>query len=277
MLTGHVAVNGKITSANEAKISVFDRGYLYGDGLMEVMYAYRGEVVAAALHLERLYAAADSLNINLPWQQSQLLTELQQLASYYESCYLRLTISSGVGVGIARKHREPQRTVICLPYQRPRHSHPLTVKSKHRSANFANNIKTLDYLESIVALEKEAQGGDDILWLTAADMIAETTAANIFFLKATETSTGNRCWNFSTPANTGDILVGVTRLRMCQYIKQQGHTVSAKPIAYRELEHFNAAFITSAVQGARLLKRIDEYDFNTEILNDFCQAFNQSC
>lgn len=282
MLTGYVAVNGKITTADQAKISVFDRGYLYGDGLIEVMYAHEGRVVAAELHLERLYAAAKRLCIDLPWQQELLLNELQQLARYYKSCCLRLTVSSGLGVGVARTWQEPQRTTICLPYTRPAYSIPLVLKSARRRANFANAVKTINYLESIVALATSAhaklntaeQQAADILWLNADGMITETTSANIFFL-TTRPANDKRSWNFYTPASSGELLAGVTRDRVCQYLKQQGHQVHAEPIAYRELRSFTAAFITSSLQGIRLLQSIDGHNFATGVLRNLCESFNQ--
>lgn len=275
MLTGYVAINGEISTADKAKISVFDRSYLYGDGLMEVMYASRGTVVDAALHLKRLYLAADKLHIDLPWQQSLLLNELQRLASYYDSCYLRLTISSGLGAGVRRSaEQKPQRTIICLPYVRPKDPEPLVVSSALRHANFANAVKTPNYLESIVALASLPTEQQDILWLTADDMITETTTANIFFLK-TGNDHNKDSWVFYTPTDTNALLAGITRHRVCDYLKQQGYAVQAKTIAYEELKSFNAAFITASVQGMRLLKQIDSYVFDTNILRHLCMSFNQ--
>lgn len=232
---------------------------------MEVMYAEAGEVVAAKLHLERLYAAAERLGISLPWQASLLLVELRQLASYYKSCYLRLTISSGIGVGVARKMQEAQRTVICLPYRRSAALAPLTLRSKRRLTNFANDIKTTNYLESIVALEATAPQ-EDILWLNAQGMLTETAAANIFFFKQGE--------GFFTPATTGELLAGVTRQLVCRYLKGQGYAVYERQIKYRELGGFNAAFITSSLQGVRLIQSIDGQVFDTVVLRRLGEEFN---
>lgn len=254
-MQGYVSIDGIITPADEAKISVFDRNYLYGDGIIEVMLGYNGRVVACAQHLTRLYLSASALKLQLPWTQDELEQELTAIAAMLPQgkSYLRLSISSGKGTGVARTKVDPHKTIICLPIT-VSSSSALSLCTAMRLGGI-HTAKTPSYLESIVAiLDANAAGYDDVLWINAKQQITETSAANIFFLREE-----NGQYSCHTPHKGCGLLAGVTAAIITQILARHGIAVSSRVISKNEVSDYTGAFLSSSIKGLQWVKRIDEH------------------
>ena len=260
-MQGHVAINGEIMSAAEAKISVFDRNYLYGDGIIEVMLAVDGCIISVDEHLTRLFVSARHLHLPLSWTKAELREELETLAKLYPCCYLRLSVASGLGVGVARKTINPQKTIICLPHTPTAARQALRLCTMQRHS-LTCAAKTPNYLASIIAIEavRKNQQGDDILWLTPQGEVTEATTANVFFLK----EESNKSVRVLTPALTGALLAGVTRKQVIKQLASKGYEIFERPINYEELVTFRSAFLTSSVQRIQAVVQIDACHYDTQ-------------
>ena len=101
-MLGIVEINGKLCKLEDANISVLDRGFLFGDSILEVLVGFSGVILNLDLHLKRLRYSAELLQIKLPWSNEQLQSRLLKLskAHPFPKAYIRLVITSGSGLGL---------------------------------------------------------------------------------------------------------------------------------------------------------------------------------
>ena len=111
-----VYVNGKIVPSEEAVVSVFDHGFLYGDGIYETLIAYDGVIFKLDEHLERLYRSASLINLTIPLKAEQLKSALYQtlLANVLKDAYVRLSVSRGYGPIGLNPDLCPQPTIVIM-------------------------------------------------------------------------------------------------------------------------------------------------------------------
>ena len=209
-----VYVNGRFVDRKEAVISVFDHGFLYGDGVYETLRAYDGRIFMLAKHLARLRRSADLIGLELPIPEKDwpgLLREAMERNELTDA-YLRITVSRGEGdIGLDPRLC-PERTIVVMakpPLTYPRELYQqgvaLGVVSIRRNLSTAlpPRIKSLNFLNNILAKrEAGTAGAFDGLMLNADGYVTECTASNIFFVH------NNR---LCTPSMDCGILDGVTR------------------------------------------------------------------
>ena len=213
-MAGAVYVNGRITSKAEATISVYDHGYLYGDGVFEGIRVYDGRVFKLEEHLDRLYSSARHIMLQVPLERDAMRDAIIQTAraSGLRDAYIRPVISRGPGdLGIdPRKCGVPSVIIIVDAIQLyPKEAYErglrMITATVRRPAPDALNgrIKSLNYLNNILArIEANQAGVDEALMLTADGYVCECSADNIFVV------TGGQIW---TPAPHLGLLQGVTR------------------------------------------------------------------
>src|SRR5574341_321672 len=209
-----VYVNGAFVPKEEAKISVFDHGYLYGDGIYETMRAYQGTLFLLDKHLVRLKHSADAISLKLPLPLDQIGDALKESLSKNRlgDAYVRIQIARGAGeIGLdPGLCPEPTMVIVAKPfkdypadhYERgistaivaTRRNHPLALNPSIKGTNFLNNI--LAKIESIRA------GAYEAIMLNWEGYVAEGTISNIFLVKAGV---------LFTPSLQTGILEGVTR------------------------------------------------------------------
>lgn len=260
---GYVSINGVITDANAARISVFDRIYLHGDGVIEVMAGYAGRLLACEAHVARLYRSAALIQLNLPWTPENLCAELQAMAARLPTgrSYLRLAVSAGLGLGMARPSSEVQKTIICLQLPATA-TNPdgYALQSTRRNGHALLAAKTPNYIESIVAVTAARTNGyDDVLWLNSAAEIAEASTANIFFI-----STADEKTICHTPHPQVGLLEGITAQHAVATLNSNNIEIIRRAIHITELPNFDAAFLSSSVQGIRPVRRIDAVNYATD-------------
>src|SRR5271168_5094443 len=209
-----IFIDGKLLSESNAKISVFDHGLLYGDGVFEGIRAYNGRVFKLKEHIDRLFYSAKAILLEIPMTYAELMkaTVATIRANKLRDCYVRLVVTRGVGnLGLnPRSCKKP--TVIIIAGKIQVYPPELyakgmdivtvpTVRNVHSALNPA--IKSLNYLNNILAKIEAANAGcEEAIMLNALGFVAECTGDNIFIVN------GKR---LSTPPLSAGALYGITR------------------------------------------------------------------
>jgi len=212
--TMEVYIDGKFYPKAEAKISVFDHGFLYGDGIFEGIRLYKGCVFRLDEHLERLEMSAKALCLNMPWTRK----EISDIVC--ESCrrnkltdgYIRLVVSRGFGdLGLSPKNC-PKPSIICIADSIKLYPEELyttgmkiiTAPTRRVSpAALPPMIKSLNYLNNILAkMEAQQHGFHECLMLNEQGYVSECTGDNVFLIHKGK---------LITPASHAGALVGITR------------------------------------------------------------------
>ncbi|MBI3998676.1 MAG: branched-chain-amino-acid transaminase [Armatimonadetes bacterium] len=213
-MSGAVYVNGRITSKQEAMISVYDHGFLYGDGVFEGIRVYDGRIFKLEEHLDRLYASARGIMLEIPLDRTDLRRAIIETvrASGLRDAYIRPVISRGPGdLGIdPRKCAHPTVVIIVDAIQLyPREAYErglrmITATVRRPSPDALNGrVKSLNYLNNILArIEANQAGVEEALMLTGDGVVCECSADNIFIV------TRGEVW---TPASHLSLLQGITR------------------------------------------------------------------
>jgi branched-chain amino acid aminotransferase len=209
-----VYIDGKFYPKAEAKISVFDHGFLYGDGIFEGIRLYKGCVFRLEEHLERLEMSAKALCLKMPWTRK----EISDIVC--ESCrrnkltdgYIRLVVSRGFGdLGLSPKNC-PTPSIICIADSIKLYPEELyttgmkiiTAPTRRVSpAALPPMIKSLNYLNNILAkMEAQQHGFHECLMLNEQGYVSECTGDNVFLIHKGK---------LITPASHAGALVGITR------------------------------------------------------------------
>ena len=260
-----IAVNGLIMRPDEARISALDRGFLIGDAVFEVCVAFGGQVLDIGRHLSRLRASAEMLDLRIPWSDEELAFELTSLAEQvpHPKKYLRLTVTGGPGLGVRMpENRQPSRVTYCFKAEEGplKAGDGTALKRVVRTGSLRGaQPKTPYYLPAAMALSRaDRDGFGDILWSHSDGEVAEAHAANIFFM----TRDGDQVAYITPPAHSG-ILLGVTRDRLINLMKNAGIPVREEIVYADELPRFDEAFLTSSVRGLVPVSRIDGHRMHT--------------
>ena len=259
---GYVSINGVVEEASKARVSVFDRVFLHGDGLFEVMACKDGQPLFCREHVARLYRSAELIRLTLPWTQADLCAELHDLAARLPTgrSYLRLTVSAGLGLGMVRPQTAVQKIIYCLKLPPVAEHRGCALQTTRRESTSLLAAKTPSYLETIVAVAAaQTVGYDDVLWLNEHGHIAEAATANIFFITADADQP-----SCHTPHPEAGLLAGITAQQVSQTLTTNNIKVISRAIHQSEIPDFAAAFLSSSVQGVRPVQRIDEHTYMTD-------------
>lgn len=244
-----VHLNGKIVPANAARISVLDRGFLYGDGVFESIRSYRGRLPFLKEHIARIRASLDLLGIAaapvLPALGRRIRALLRANGLLKEDAFVRIQISSGEGVelGLAAKGKTP--TVVILAYAlgdsaRTKQEQGITalpVEGLHTAG--AAKIKFSNYARSILALrEAKAAGCDDAILLDEKGYVAEASTASLFYVKGK---------TLVTPPLSMGLLPGITREIVLEIAPKAGLKVVEKKFRMAELLAADEVFFTASI------------------------------
>jgi len=248
-----VYVNGRITSKAEAMISVYDHGYLYGDGVFEGIRVYDGRVFKLEEHLDRLYSSARQIMLSIPLDREAMREAILHTvrATGLREAYIRPVISRGPGdLGIDPR-KCPAPTVIIIVdaiqlYPREAYERGLRMitATVRRPAPDALNgrIKSLNYLNNILArIEANQAGVDEALMLTADGYVCECSADNLFVVA------GGQVW---TPAPHLGLLQGVTRDVVLELARDLGIPAAERVFTLYDVYAAEECFLTGT--GAEL-------------------------
>jgi branched-chain amino acid aminotransferase len=209
-----IYIDGTLYDKENAKISVFDHGLLYGDGVFEGIRIYKGRIFKLKQHIDRLYASAKAIMLDIGMSHTEMIraTEETVKASGLSDGYIRLVVTRGVGdLGINPATCKKASVIIIagdinlFPAEHYTKGIAIITSSVRRIAphQFDTRIKSLNYLNNILAKIEAANAGCmEALLLTHDGYVAECTADNIFAVK-------NGC--LLTPHSSGSNLEGITR------------------------------------------------------------------
>jgi branched-chain amino acid aminotransferase len=213
-MTPKIYISGKLYDKADAKISVYDHGLLYGDGVFEGLRIYSGKVFRLKEHIERLYLSARGIRLEIPMSQGQMAeaVEMTVKANEKRDGYIRLVVTRGSGyLGLdPRKATNPQIIVIVddialYPPEIYEHGIEIITASTMRNhpAALSSRIKSLNYLNNILAQIEAVQAGCfEALMLNHKGELSECTADNFFLAKE---------GILRTPSIDAGILEGITR------------------------------------------------------------------
>ncbi len=240
--------DGQIFPPEDARCSCLDRGRLYGDGLFETMRAYSGQIFRLDAHLARMIAGAEQLYLQLPMATEELQRALQKTLKESElaSAYIRLTVTRGVGGSPSQLDAS---TALVTIWVRPLPGYPPQLYERGMSAVLASarrneysplsNLKTVNYLENIIARAEARRGGaDEALFLNTTGQLAETSASNLFIV-------ADGC--VLTPPIEAGILPGITRACVLELCGANGISIQEQPLEVDQLREAAEAFLTGSV------------------------------
>jgi len=243
-----IYVNGKFLPQSEAKVSVFDHGLLYGDGIFEGIRAYNGRVFKLDRHLDRLYASARAIDLEIPHSREEMTRLILEACrrNKIRDGYIRPIITRGVGdLGIdPRKCKAgPTIVVIAQPqialYAGDAYDRGLkVVTSSYRRVppqSLSPSIKSLNYLNNIMArIEANQYGADEAIMLDNQGYVSEASADNFFIVR---NSTIVTPW-------TSTNLPGVTRETVMELAPTLGLQAMERPFTLYDVWAADEAFIT---------------------------------
>lgn len=210
-----IYINGKFYSREDAKISVFDHGLLYGDGVFEGIRAYNRLVFKLSQHIDRLYQSAHTIKLGILLTKQEMIRAVIRTLkeNNLKDAYIRLIVSRGEGdLGLDPRKCRGNSTVIIIAdkialYPEKFYQAGLAIITVPTTRNLPEalnpQIKSLNYLNNIMAkIEAINSGCDEAIMLNSLGYVAECTGDNIFIAK------GGRIY---TPAVSMGILKGITR------------------------------------------------------------------
>jgi len=213
-MTPKVYINGKLFDKADAKVSVYDHGLLYGDGVFEGIRVYEGKVFRLREHIDRIYDSARSIYLEIPMSREQLMEAVRSTvaANNKKNGYIRLVVTRGAGyLGLdPRKTTDPQIIIIVDDislYPTELYENGMEIITAATIRNHPNalnpRIKSLNYLNNIMAkVEAVRAGVMEALMLNHKGEVAECTGDNVFIIKNGV---------LRTPPIDAGILEGVTR------------------------------------------------------------------
>jgi branched-chain amino acid aminotransferase len=254
-----VWIQGEIFDEDAARVPVFDRGFLYGDSVYEVMRTAGGHPVALADHVTRLARSAAAIGLPLP-SAEHLTAALQTTlaAAGNRESYARIMITRGSGpIGLdPALARDPLTIVIVKPLELPAAAKyergiGLAIVSVERTSPRAvdPSVKSGNYLNSILAIhEARRAGADEALMCDAAGRVAEGSSSNVFLVRA---------GRLATPALEVGILGGITRQRVLALARQDGLGADETTLLPVDVRSADEVFITSSIRGILPVARVD--------------------
>jgi len=249
-----IFIDGKYLDERDAKISVFDHGLLYGDGIFEGIRAYNGRVFKLKEHIDRLFYSAKAILLELPMSHAELMKATVETCrkNKLRDGYIRLVVTRGVGtLGLnPRTCKKPSVIIIADKiqlYPPEFYAKGLTIitvpttRNLHSALNPA--IKSLNYLNNILAKIEANNGGcEEAVMLNAEGFVAECTGDNLFIVKNGEL--------FTPPLSAG-ALYGITRQTVIELTQAAGLKVSEPNLTRYDLFNADECFLTGT--GAELI------------------------
>jgi len=249
-----IFIDGKYYNERDAKISVFDHGLLYGDGIFEGIRAYHGRVFKLKEHIDRLFYSAKAILLQIPMSPVQITRAVVEACreNKIRDGYIRLVVTRGMGtLGLNPKScKRPSVIIIAdkiqlyppVVYQRGLDIITVpTTRNLHNSLNPA--IKSLNYLNNILAKIEANNGGcEEAVMLNAEGFVAECTGDNLFIVKNGA---------LLTPPLSAGALYGITRRTVMELAEESGLKVSEPNLTRYDLFSADECFLTGT--GAEIV------------------------
>lgn len=242
-----VYINGKLVPERDARISVFDHGLLYGDGVFEGIRSYNGRVFMLDEHIDRLLRSAKSICLEVGISKAAIAAAVVKTcrANRCYDGYIRLLVTRGVGELGLNPYlcKKPQAIVIAANiqlYPKQIYEKGLTIITvptiRNHTESINPNIKSLNYLNNILAkIEAVNAGCMEAIMLNAQGFVAEATGDNIFMVRGK---------TLTTPPHWAGALEGITRNAVMRIASANGYVVREDTITRCDLYTADEVFLT---------------------------------
>ncbi|HYN01258.1 MAG TPA: aminotransferase class IV [Vicinamibacteria bacterium] len=258
---GFASVNGIVVPAEEARVSVLDNGFAFGDSVYEVLRTYGGLAFEPGRHFRRLRASAARLGFSVPASDADLLAQADALlarAGTGES-YIRIIVSRGLGDCSYSFEKVQGPTVVMIQKPLPpypawhyedgikiaavgvRRNHPRALDPAIKSSNLLNNIQAVR--------EAQSRGAEEPVLLNQEGFLAEGASTNVFLALA---------GTLLTPPLSAGILAGITREVVLELLPGLGIPFGERPLHLEELLSADEAFMTSTTREVVPVRQVDE-------------------
>lgn len=255
-----IYLNGEYVKKEDALVSVYDHGFLYGDGIFEGIRVYNGNIFKCKEHLTRLYDSAKSIMLDIPLNVQDMQDVMAETIrkNGLRDGYIRLIVSRGPGDLGLDPRRSPKATVIIIVEQlaiypeeayanglksisvSPRRNIPDALNPKIKSLNYLNNI--------LVKIQANLAGVGEAIMLNSQGYVAEGSSDNIFIVK--------RGVVFTPPCYCG-ALEGITRLAIIEICEKIGLKLKEEPFTLHDVYVADEAFFTGTAAEVIAVSEVD--------------------
>jgi branched-chain amino acid aminotransferase len=259
-MSTRVWINGKLFDKNDAKVSVYDHGLLYGDGVFEGIRVYAGRVFKHKEHVDRLYDSAKAIALKIPLSPDEMMRAVEETvrANNKVDGYIRLVVTRGPGtLGLDPRKCEPQVIVIVDDislYPRELYENGLEVITSSYIRNHPNavnpRVKSLNYLNNILAkMEAIRAGCLEAIMLNHKGEVAECTGDNLFVVKAGV---------LKTPPTDAGILEGITRDFVIDLANRAGIPFKEASLTRHDVYVADEVFLTGTAAEVIAVTKADD-------------------
>jgi branched-chain amino acid aminotransferase len=258
-MSTQVWINGTLVPKADAKVSVYDHGLLYGDGVFEGLRIYSGKVFRHREHAERLYESARAIHLQIPLSLEELMAAVEATVKANQKIdgYIRLIVTRGPGtLGLDPRKCEPQVIIIVEDisiYPRELYEAGLKIVTASTIRCHPNTInpriKSLNYLNNILAKIEAIQAGClEAIMLNHKGEVAECTADNLFVVKKGV---------ISTPPKDAGILEGITRNFVMELAAKHGIPVTESTLTRHDVYTADELFLTGTAAEVIAVTEVD--------------------
>jgi len=255
-----IYIDGKFYEKENAKISVFDHGFLYGDGVFEGIRAYNGKIFMIDEHIERIFASAQYIKLQIPMTREEMKEALYKTleANALKDAYIRLVVSRGVGdLGLDPRKCPKPSVIIIATYWGAMYGDLYSKGIKVITASTRRippqcldvKAKTLNYLNNILAkIETFDVQADEALILDVDGFVSEGTGDNIFVISGGK---------ILTPSMDSSILSGITRNVVVEIAKKLNIEVVERRLTLLEVYNADECFMTGTAAEIVPIREVD--------------------
>jgi branched-chain amino acid aminotransferase len=255
-----VYIDGQLYAKEDAKISVYDHGLLYGDGVFEGIRSYGGKVFRMEAHLDRLWSSAKAILLTIPISREEMATAIEKTLAVngIQDGYIRVVVTRGIGTLGLDPNRCSRPNVIIITdyfalypeelYRKGLEIVTVSVQRNHPAA-LSPRIKSLNYLNNILAkIEGQQAGCVEALMLNHKGEVAECTGDNIFLVRDGE---------LLTPSMESGILEGITREAVIELARAAGIAVHEVPLTKHDVYIADECFLTGSAAEVVPVVKVD--------------------
>lgn len=253
-------LDGQWLDRDSAKISVFDHGLLYGDGIFEGIRVYNGKVFRLAEHVDRLFASARAIDLDIGMSRPEFSAVVEEAVkrSGLREAYIRPIVTRGVGdLGIDPRKCERPTVIVIVDtiriwpeerYQQGLACVTAATPIPHREA-MSPRVKSLNYLPHVLAkLEGNVAGADEVLMMDSSGHVCEGSGQNLFVVNGR---------TLRTPPPWAGILLGVTRNAVMELAAGAGYTVREEMLNRYDIYTADEAFLTGTASEIVPIRSLD--------------------
>ncbi len=255
-----IYINGKFYDKMEAKVSVYDHGFLYGDGVFEGIRIYNGKVFKHKEHIDRLYDSARAIHLTIPISANEMIQAVEQTVkeNNKKDGYIRLIVTRGAGsLGLDPRKCEPNIIIIVDDislYPKALYENGMEIVTASTIRNHPNavnaRVKSLNYLNNILAkIEGIRAGCQEALMLNHKGEVAECTGDNIFIVKNDK---------LKTPPVDAGILEGITRNTVIELAQQLNIPFMETSMSRHDVYTADECFLTGSAAEIIAVTKCDE-------------------